>query len=96
MASLKTKRNAGCKHVAQRNSSSLASRREAAGAHVSMTTVRVDPVRHPVLQGIGSLGNISGGYVRFRRYMSGNYILDLRSDWQRVGEFLRESMSSVK
>lgn len=63
---------------------------------LSAVTVRVDIIHHPVLQGIGSLGNVSGGYVRFDRYMRGNFVRDMRSDWKRVGECLNESMKAIR
>lgn len=53
-------------------------------------------VRHPILHGVGSLGNISGGYVRFSRYMGGDYVRDMRNDWMRVGDAFRDSLRSYK
>lgn len=52
--------------------------------------------RHPFMYGIGSLGNISGGYSRFRFYFRGNYVQDMRKDWTQVGDVLRESFNSFK
>lgn len=52
--------------------------------------------RHPFMYGIGSLGNISGGYSRFRFYFRGNYVQDMRKDWMQVGDVLRESFNSFK
>lgn len=52
--------------------------------------------RHPFMYGIGSLGNISGGYSRFRFYFRGNYVQDMRKDWMQVGDVLRESFHSFK
>ncbi|MBO7537811.1 MAG: hypothetical protein J6T44_00855 [Prevotella sp.] len=52
--------------------------------------------RHPFMYGIGSLGNISGGYSRFRVYFRGNYVQDMRKDWMQVGDAFRESFKSFK
>ena len=47
----------------------------------------------PFLFGFGSLGNISGGYISFRRYMRGNNLDDMRKDWEKVGNDIRIVMS---
>lgn len=52
--------------------------------------------RRPFLYGVGSLGNVSGGYSRLRIYLRGNYVQDMRNDWLRVGDALRESLRSYK
>lgn len=52
--------------------------------------------RHPFMYGIGSLGNIYGGYSRFRYYLRGNYVQDMRKDWMQVGDVLRDSFTSFK
>ena len=52
--------------------------------------------RRPFFHGVGSLGNISGGYSRLRIYLRGNYVQDMRNDWFRVGDALRESLHSYK
>lgn len=49
-----------------------------------------------LMYGVGSLGNVSGGYDRFEDYMRGDYVADMREDWMLVGHCLRESMRSVK
>lgn len=51
---------------------------------------------HPFLYGVGSLGNVSGGYSRLRLYLGGNHIQDMRKDWLKVGEAFRESLYSYK
>lgn len=51
---------------------------------------------HPVLDGIGSLGNVSGGYVRFDKYMRGDFVRDIRRDWEYVSECLSKSMEEFK
>ena len=61
-----------------------------------MITIHLHVVHSPALQGIGSLGNVSGGYVRFKKYMSGNYVRDMRRDWERVGECISDSMKTIK
>ena len=48
--------------------------------------------RNPFMHGIGSLGNISGGYSRIHLYLRGNYAQDMRKDWMRVGDAFRESL----
>ena len=50
----------------------------------------------PFLYGVGSLGNVSGGYSRIRFYFRGSYIQDMRKDWMRVGDAFRESFLSYK
>ena len=52
--------------------------------------------RHPFLYGVGSLGNISGGYSRFRANLRGSYVKDMRNDWKQVGKAFRESFRSFK
>lgn len=51
---------------------------------------------HSFLYGVGSLGNVSGGYSRLRLYLGGNYIQDIRKDWLKVGDAFRESLYSYK
>lgn len=95
MATNKGKRKAG--HILTQHSSTVSvAKRSETVREFSSVTVHVCVVRHPVLQGIGSLGNISGGYVRFGRYMRGNYIHDMRGDWERVGRCLSESMKNIR
>ena len=50
--------------------------------------------KSPFLHGVGSLGNVSGGYSRLCVYIKGSYLRDLRKDWLLVGEALRESLKS--
>lgn len=64
--------------------------------HHSVLITRVCGDRHPYLSGVASLGNIAGGHVSFRRYLRGNYVSDIRSDWERVGDSMRDSMRSYK
>lgn len=45
---------------------------------------------NPKAWGVGSLGNISGRYVSFRRYMRGNNISDMRNDWEAIGNDMRK------
>lgn len=52
--------------------------------------------RRPFLYGVGSLGNISGGYSRLRIYLKGNYVQDMRADWLKVGDAFRHSLHSYK
>lgn len=52
--------------------------------------------KHPFLHGVGSLGNISGGYSRLRLYMRGNHVQDMRKDWLMVGDAFRDSLRSYK
>ena len=52
--------------------------------------------RHPFLYGVGSLGNVFGGYSRFRANLRGSYVKDMRNDWKQVGEAFRESFRSFK
>lgn len=47
----------------------------------------------PMMWGIGSLGNISGGYVSFDRYMKGNDVEAMKNDWRRVGADMRITFS---
>ena len=49
-----------------------------------------------MLQGIGSLGNVSGGYVRFESYLRGNFVSDMRRDWERVSECINDSMKTIR
>lgn len=44
------------------------------------------------LSGVGSLSNISGGYISFRRYMRGNNLDDMLEDWNRIGKDLHDAM----
>lgn len=68
---------------------------ENAQGFLSLTVcVRAD--QHPVLDGIGSLGNVSGGYIRFNKYMRGDFVRDIRRDWEYVGECLSKSMKEFK
>lgn len=52
--------------------------------------------RRPFLYGVGSLGNISGGYSRLRLYLRGGYVQDMRADWLKVGDAFRQSLHSYK
>lgn len=52
--------------------------------------------KNPFLYGVGSLGNISGGYSRLRLYLKGSYVQDMRADWLRVGDAFRQSLHSYK
>lgn len=52
--------------------------------------------RHPFLHGVGSLGNVSGGYSRLRFYLRGNCVQDMRNDWLKVGDAFRESLQLYK
>lgn len=56
---------------------------------------RVRIPRHSVIWGVGSLGNISGNYVSFRRYMHGNNYDDLRKDWQKVGDDMQFALTQM-
>lgn len=96
MTLLKNKKKAGCKSVVRHDLVSEYNKRMPSELNVSIAILHVKSDRHPFLHGIGSLGNISGGYVRFSSYMRGNYIHDMRSDWQRVGEQLRESLATIR
>ena len=55
-----------------------------------MASTGIKETCRSALRGIGSLGNISGGYARFDRYVKGNNANNLRGDWERVGRCLRE------
>lgn len=55
-------------------------------------TININIVK-PFLFGFGSLGNVSGGYVSFRRYLRGNNLDDLRKDWNAIGKDIRNAMS---
>ena len=96
MTLLKAKKKAGCRNVERHYLVSTHTRQTKSGINVSVAVFHVKRTRSPFLQGVGSLGNISGGYVRFSHYMRGNYIHDMRSDWQRVGDQLRESMAAIR
>lgn len=52
--------------------------------------------KHPFLHGVGSLGNISGGYSRLHLYMRGNHVQDMRKDWLMVGDTFRDTLHSYK
>ena len=52
--------------------------------------------KRPFLYGVGSLGNVSGGYSRLRIYLRGNYVQDMRNDWLKVGDAFRQSLHSYK
>ena len=52
--------------------------------------------KHPFLHGVGSLGNISGGYSRLHLYLRGNYVQDMRKDWLMVGDAFRDTLRSYK
>ena len=52
--------------------------------------------KRPFLYGVGSLGNISGGYSRLRIYLRGNYVQDMRNDWLKGGDAFRQSLHSYK
>ncbi len=95
MASNNTKRNSGHLLLRKGNGGSLRKKSETEPAFSSLT-VHVSVVHHPVMQGIGSLGNVSGGYVRFEDYMRGNFVHDVRKDWQRVGDCLSATLKSFR
>lgn len=52
--------------------------------------------KHPFLHGVGSLGNISGGYSRLHLYLRGNHVQDMRKDWLMVGNTFRDTLRSYK
>ena len=56
---------------------------------------RVSVPRHSVIWGVGSIGNISGNYISFYRYMHGNNFDDLRKDWQKVGRDMQFALSQM-
>ena len=85
----KAKRNSNLAAKQQASPSSSTRKSRSVASH-SYVTLRICAERHPVLHGVGSLGNISGGYARFDRYVKGNNANDLRGDWNRVGRCLRE------
>ena len=91
----KAKKKVGKVSVQHTTGTSLTKRPESA-LSISTVTFCVRIEHNPVLEGIGSLGNVSGGYVRFDRYMRGNYVSDLRRDWERVGRCLSESMKAFR
>lgn len=62
--------------------------------HSSFLAVCKRVQKSPTMDGIGSLGNISGGYVQLDSYMRGNYVNDMAGDWKRVGMVIRESMKA--
>lgn len=81
---------------AKRLSHPLNGRRVTASDDKQPTSLYVYYRRRPFLYGVGSLGNISGGYSRFRVYFRGNYVQDMRKDWMQVGDALRDSFKSFK
>ena len=91
MTSLKIKRKAVHPVVRHDSSASISKK-----SKMMLWGVHIHTVHHPVLQGLGSLGNISGGYVRFNKYMRENYVCDMKRDWERVGECLNESMKAIR
>ena len=95
MTSLKIKRKA-VHPVVRHDSSASISKKSKMMLGGATVAIHIHIVRHPVLQGIGSLGNISGGYVRFNKYMRENYVCDMKRDWERVGECLNESMKAIR
>ena len=95
MAFIRTKKNTGRSLAHQGADGSLCKRREDA-PRFSSFTIHVSVVRHPMLQGIGSLGNVSGGYVRFDSYLRGNFVSDIRRDWERVSECINDSMKTIR
>ena len=95
MASNKAKRNSGRLLLRKGNGGSLLKRPETEPAFSSLA-VHVSVVHHPMMQGIGSLGNVSGGYVRFENYLRGHFVHDVRKDWQRVGDCLSASLKSFR
>lgn len=64
--------------------------------NMKMFVRRISAPRHPAVWGVGSLGNISGKYVSFRRYMQGNNADDLKRDWQIIGQDMRIAMSRMR
>ena len=54
---------------------------------------RINLPKHPTMWGIGCLGNISGSYVSFGRYMKGRDAKALQSDWQQIGADMRMALS---
>ena len=91
----KAKRNSNLAAKQQASPSSSTRKSRSVASH-SYVTLRICAERHPVLHGVGSLGNISGGYVRFERYLRGDYVRDMRGDWTLVGKCLKESMAVIR
>lgn len=83
---------------AERSSRTLANAgKDGSGNHSLSTIIYVCHIkRHPFLHGVGSLGNISGGYSRLHLYMRGNHVQDMRNDWLMVGDAFRNSLHSYR
>jgi len=47
------------------------------------------------LFGLGSLGNISGGYITFRRNAHKSDLEAIRGDWMKIGDDMRTAMSEM-
>ncbi len=70
--------------------------RQAPTVRDTFVSARLRIVNNAILQGIGSLGNVSGGYVRFEKYMRGNYVRDMRKDWEVVRECMNDSVRTIR
>lgn len=51
--------------------------------------------RNAFLWGMGTLGNLGGGYVDFDQYLLGDNASDLRKDWEKIGQDMRLATKTV-
>lgn len=51
--------------------------------------------RHPLAEGLRSLGSLGGDNSLFNDYLKGNHVSDLRKDWEAVGSDMRKVLDSV-
>lgn len=52
--------------------------------------------RHPLAEGLRSLGSLGGDNSLFNDYLKGNNVSDLRKDWEAVGSDMRKVFRSRK
>ena len=57
---------------------------------VSSTSI----ARHPLAEGLRSLGSLGGDNSLFNDYLKGNNVSDLRKDWEAVGSDMRKVLNA--
>lgn len=50
--------------------------------------------RHPLAEGLSSLGSLGGDNSLFNDYLKGNNVSDLRKDWEAVGSDMRKVLNA--
>lgn len=53
-------------------------------------------IKHPFLEGMGSVINISGKHNAYNRFVRGNAVSDMRKDWEMVGLSISEAMNDYQ